>query len=107
MLTFVFLFSLSYYIHGVQSTISLLLYRPSSLSDTLSFELSSVARTWLTLRGNGLCFLKCYNTGYYRFPTGSPASGVAEFLETHFLSAFAASKSIAVNKDPGRNFTHV
>lgn len=30
--------------------------------------------TWLTLHDNGLCFLKCYNTGYYRFATGSAES---------------------------------
>lgn len=113
-LLFLFLFSPPpYYIHTRRRRVAVSCApRLTPPSTSFSFQLLSVTRTWLAPHDNGLCFLKCFNTGYYRFATGSPTTTSTEFL---LPSSFHPPDKVSIEADKnlslflslsGRNFTH-
>lgn len=102
-----------YYIHTRRRRVAVSCApRLTPPSTSFSFQLLSVTRTWLAPHDNGLCFLKCFNTGYYRFATGSPTTTSTEFL---LPSSFHPPDKVSIEADKnlslflslsGRNFTH-
>lgn len=86
----VFIFSPSlYYIHTGRRRVAVS-YTPrlTPPPTSFSFQLLSVTRTWLAPHDNGLRFLKCFNTGYYRFATGSPTTTTTTSTEFLLPSSF-------------------